>query len=213
MNQRCQLSFRLSALSNLSLLKSSGVLAPSDVILNTSWIFESIVNAWDEINDDLFGGETNESTRYVKEDKTEAEREERVFREQFPSHEEEFERIIESVEGVNGDYEMQDDNVETYTSKITKVNVTDEIILSICNSHARFYSSNPAVTNDATRIRSFILTYEAAHRLNYVTSHTTKLRSERCISAAHFFFLDHIETTPFLKAHQFIHVLIHLMVH
>jgi len=154
--------------------------------------FISIVNSWQMIDSNV-----SEADQEPKGDKhmygaTEADEDktERLFREQFPDHAEEFDAIIEAVDYADdGDDNAYHDSLETEdqsdTLKLGSVTLTDSQISLLCNVHRELYSAANHSIDDASRFRSFVLSYEAANRLGHAVDKAEKQRPDSWSTGAH----------------------------
>ena len=158
MEKTSQLSYILSTLSNLCILKHRGAIDEKKCMEIASYIFQSMANAWK-----ASGSGANVTDT---EDETEEERLERQFREQFPDHAREFNKIIEAVEAVEygGDVSADDEDVNIQ-SKGNDFSISDEQLIFLCDLHEELFTKKNA-HKDSLRIKSFICTYVAAAQLN-----------------------------------------------
>uniref|UniRef100_A0A7S3VEM6 Midasin n=1 Tax=Chaetoceros debilis TaxID=122233 RepID=A0A7S3VEM6_9STRA len=180
MRKNCQFSVLLSLLANTSLLKGRNIVTEDRCTEISSWAFKSIVEAWSAAS----LGSTD-----INLDETEEEKLERQFREMFPDHAKDFNKIIQAIEAreFGGDNDDMIDNIddEIEVDTLGDFAVSEEQIRFLCDIHRELFSTQKAKTNDSLRIRSFMATYTAAGQLNNSVFVSDTLQSENKRLACH----------------------------
>lgn len=115
---------------------------------------------------------------------TENDREEKEFREYFPNHGAEFERIVTSIEEaddleISDEEDAADDNATLGYSKLQD----DELALVVA-LHREMFTGRRSKIDDNLRLRAFITSYEAASRLSHLTEWLRKSQNDDASSLA-----------------------------
>ena len=170
MEKNGQLSYLLSTLSNLSILKDRHAIDDNKFMEITSYIFRSIADAWN--------ASKSESSTTDEDDETEEERMERQFREQFPDHAKEFNKIVEAIEAVQYGGDVGEDEDISLESKVNDFSISEEQLIFLCDLHEKLFSKKSGTGSDSLRIKSFISTYVAAAQLNNAVALTDSQQPE-----------------------------------
>eukprot|EP00979_Chaetoceros_neogracilis_P011124 scaffold2695_cov256-Chaetoceros_neogracile.AAC.6 len=178
MEKNCQLSYLLATLANIAILKDRQTISENEFMRVSSWIFEAIADAWKTSKSNTAFEDTD--------DETDEEKKERQYREQFPDHAKEFNKIIEAVETIELGGELDDEEVyATDDSKINNFSVSEEQLGFICDMHKELFSHQKKSKSDSLRIKSFVATYSAAAQLNNAILFVDSLEPENKRFSAH----------------------------
>ena len=105
---------------------------------------------------------------------TEEDKEEKEFREYFPDHGAEFNRIVESSldddDDFNDEEEDTNQNEESFNDEADDCKLSDTELSLVVSLHEELFSNDGKRTiNDNIRVRAFLSSYEAASRLGHLT--------------------------------------------
>ena len=119
---------------------------------------------------------------------SEEDKEEKEFREYFPDHGAEFQRII-ALSLEDDDYERESDNMDNTDSNSASVAATSllsdaELSLAV-SLHKELFSKNKTKIDDNTRLRAFRCCYEAASHLGHLTEWMDQNRGDSSLAGSH----------------------------
>jgi midasin len=118
---------------------------------------------------------------------SEAEREEKAFREYFPDHAAEFQRIISSLDEDEDDQEP-DSNQVTRRENSEVPRLSDKDLSLVVKMHDKLFSADNRA-DDNLRIRAFVASYDAASRMSHLTNWIANPREEMPFMGSHIFAL------------------------
>lgn len=179
MEKNSQLSTLLALLTNICILKKKSLVDNENILKLSSWIFKSLADAWNLSNSgDLLSD---------PDDETDDEKKEREYREQFPDHAKEFNKIIESVETIEMGGDLDDDE-ETRETEVNNFTISEEHLRFLSDIHqALFLNEN---MSDSLRIKNFIASYTAASQINNSLVLVDSIKSENTRLGAHLYALS-----------------------
>jgi len=139
-------------------IRMDGKLQGSSHIAELNWLFEQLVDF-----------SVQEKTVDIKSKKMLLDvEEEQRFRTQFPDHAKEFNMIVQAAEiGVHDDelLDKLDEGTQNVKSPEFSLDLNDEQISLLCDTHKRLLSSNVEDVDDYCRVRCFIQCYVSASQI------------------------------------------------
>ena len=119
---------------------------------------------------------------------SEEDKEEKEFREYFPDHGAEFQRII-ALSLDDDDYELESDNMvktDSNSASVADTSLLSDAELSLAVSlHKELFSKSKTKIDDNTRLRAFRCCYEAASHLGHLTEWMDKDRGDLSLAGSH----------------------------
>ena len=186
----CQLSVLLAALARAvtaSICRVRYGLLDDHTRQATDATFASIVKAWQKIESDAAQNADDSKGENHVYGVTESDEEkmEKLLRDQFPDHSSEFCSIIHSVEESGEDGNNVSVAEVATEVEIENVTLSKEQVWLLSKLHREVYAVRPNPADDRSRLRAFLLSYEAASLLGYVSGNTEKVRKDIWSTGAH----------------------------
>ena len=134
--------------------------------------------------------EDEKASPNIKPPLTEEDKEEKEFREYFPDHGAEFNRIVES--SLNDDDDLNEEegdtnqNEESCNDEADVSQLSDAELSLVVSLHEEMFSNDGKRTiNDNIRVRAFLSSYEAASRLGHLTEWMKKGQEDNSSLGSH----------------------------